>query len=126
MKPSSAKGKGRRLQQWAAEKIAKLVGEPHGKDQPVESRPMGQSGPDIRMESSVRERFPFSVECKYQENWSVHEWIKQAKQNQVEGTEWLLICKRNRQEPVVIMDAEAFFRMILASNTKSLTNKTYN
>ena len=112
MKPSSAKSKGRRLQQWAAERIAGLVGVPHGKDCPVESRPMGQSGPDIRMESHVRKQFPFSVECKYQETWAVPKWIEQAKQNRVDGTEWLLICKRNRQEPVIIMDAKAFFKLM--------------
>ena len=72
---------------------------------------MGQSGTDVRMELAVLKEFPFSVECKAQESWGVHEWIKQAKDNQIEGTDWLLIAKRSRMDPVVIMDAEAFFEL---------------
>ncbi len=110
----SAKAKGRRLQQWVCERISNLTGEEWGSsgdDKPIESRPMGQSGCDVRMESHVRKMFPFSVECKFQESWSVHSWIKQAQENQVEGTDWLLVAKRSRCRPIVIMDARAFFDM---------------
>ena len=39
-------------------------------------------------------------------------WIKQAKENQEEGTDVVLICKKSRMEPVVVMDAERFFEII--------------
>lgn len=110
--PQSAKAKGRVLQQWTCEQISKLTGYEWGQDKPIESRPMGQSGLDVRMESQVRAAFPFSVECKWQESWSVPAWIKQAKQNQVEGTDWLLVIKRSRENPVVVLDAELFFRLL--------------
>lgn len=116
IKVSSAKAKGRNLQKWVCEQISLLTGIPwssNGKeDCPISSRPMGQSGTDVRLESHVKKLFPFSVECKWCESWSVPAWIEQAKTNQEKGTNWLLICKRSRNNPVVIMDAEAFFELL--------------
>lgn len=112
MKPGSAKAKGRSLQRWVCKKIAELTGFEWGKDRPIESRPMGQSGADVRLESRVLDVFPFSVECKFQERWSVPKWIEQAKANEAEGTRWLLVCKQSRKQPVVILDAEAFFEIV--------------
>ena len=111
----SAKAKGRRLQQYACEKISELTGYEWGSsgdDKPIESRPMGQSGTDVRMESHVRKLFPYSVECKFQESWSVPAWIEQARTNQTEGTDWLLIMKHSQKSPVVVIDAEKFFEIL--------------
>lgn len=112
MKPGYAKAKGRSLQRWVCKKIAELTGFEWGKDKPIESSPMGQSGADVRLESRVLDVFPFSVECKFQERWSVPKWIEQAKANEAEGTHWLLVCKQSRKPPVVILDAEAFFEIV--------------
>jgi len=109
---SSAKNKGRRLQYWVCSKIAELTGYEWGRDKPIESRPMGQPGVDVRLEKSVEKLFPFSVECKWHENWSVHNWIRQARKNIKKGTYWLIIAKRSRDKPVVIMDAENFFDLL--------------
>ncbi len=38
--------------------------------------------------------------------------IKQAKANQMEGTDWLLVVRKNRMEPIVVMDAERFFELL--------------
>jgi len=113
----SAKAKGRHLQQYVCAKISEITGYEWGSsgdDKAIESRPMGQKGMDIRMESQVRELFPFSVECKFQESWAVHGWVEQAKDNQMKGTDWLLVCKRSRKKPVVIMDADRFFDLYKA------------
>lgn len=110
----SAKDKGRRLQSWACKKVSEITGfewGSSGEDKPIESRPMGQHGTDVRMESQVIKLFPFSVECKYRETWSVPQWIQDTKENQIEGTDWLLIIKKNHLDPVVIMDAERFFEI---------------
>jgi hypothetical protein len=116
IKVSSAKAKGRNLQKWVCEQISKLTGIPwssNGKeDCPISSRPMGQSGTDVRLESHVKKLFPFSVECKWCESWSVPSWIEQAKTNQEKGTHWVLFCKRSRLNPVVILDAETFFELL--------------
>jgi len=111
---ASAKAKGRALQKWACQKISELLGIPWGKDELIASREASQSGTDVRLIGEAKRRFPYSVECKSQETWSVPSWIKQAKNNQMEGTDWLLICKRGREKPVVIMDAERFFELLKA------------
>lgn len=108
----SAKSKGRLLQQWVCRRISKITGYEFGKDCPIESRPMGQSGTDVRMESQVIKSFPFSVECKSQESWSVHQWILQAQLNCIPDTDWLLVCKSNRNKPIVIIDADVFFSLV--------------
>jgi hypothetical protein len=111
IKVSSAKAKGRRLQQWVADKISKLLNIPVGRDEMIASREMGQSGTDVRLIGKAQELFPFSIECKYQETWSIPKWMEQAKENQKDGTAWLLFCKKNRVKPVVVMDAEEFFEL---------------
>ncbi len=73
---------------------------------------MGQAGVDVRMESAVLREFPFSVECKWQEKWSVPEWIEQAQKNRLPGTYWLLVMKRSRKDPVVVLDAGLFFEIL--------------
>lgn len=109
---SSRKSKGRELQKWIAKKIGYLIDLPFGKDELIESRPMGQSGVDIRLVGEAKEMFPWSIECKRQESWGVHGWIKQAKENQMSGTDWLIIAKRNREDAVAILDADVFFDIL--------------
>ncbi len=109
---SSAKAKGRSLQQWACKQISELIDLPWGKDEMIASREASQSGTDVRLVGKAKELFPFSVECKYQETWGVPAWIKQAKDNQEKGTDWLLIARKNRMSPIVIMDAERFFKLL--------------
>ena len=104
MKTSSAKAKGRKLQQW----FAKLLVDALGLDEEdLESRPMGSQGEDIIMGEQSRNRFPYSVECKNQERVNVWTSYEQAKEN-CKGYEPLLVIKRNRSKPLVLMDAEHF------------------
>jgi len=112
IKISSAKAKGRKLQQLVCEKISQILGIPWGKDEMIASREIGQSGTDVRLVGEAKRRFPFSIECKWQESWSLPSWIKQAKGNREQGTDWLLICKKSRMEPVVVMDVERFFEIV--------------
>ena len=109
---SSRKGKARGLQQWVCKKISCLIEKPWGKDEQIASREMGQTGPDVRLVADAKDLFPWSVECKRQESWSVHSWVKQAKENQMSGTDWLLIAKSNREDAVVILDAGVFFDIL--------------
>ena len=106
---ASRKAKGRNLQKWIAQKISEITGIPCGKDCQIESREMGQAGVDVKLYGIAKEKFPFSIECKNQENWSIPAWIKDAKGNHVPGTDWLLFIRKNRHEPIVVMDAVAFF-----------------
>jgi len=112
IKVSSAKAKGRELQKWVCQKISDLTGLSWGPDEMIASREGGQSGVDVRLVGEAKQLFPFSVECKWQEVWKVVSWIKQAQENQNPGTDWLLVMKKNRIKPVVVMDAERFFELL--------------
>jgi len=118
IKTQSAKAKGRKLQQWVCEKISELTGIPWGKDEMIASREASQSGTDVRLIGKAKRKFPFSVECKWQERWDVPAWIEQAKANQVEGTDWLLVIKKRRKKPVIVMDAERFFDLLQEKDGK--------
>jgi hypothetical protein len=114
IKVASAKAKGRELQKYICSKISKLTGKDTGKDCPIESRPMGQSGCDVRMEKHILKLFPFSIECKAQETWSVSAWVEQAKKNLMRDTSWILFIRKSRMTPhaLAILDADTFFKLI--------------
>ena len=100
------KAKGRKFQQEIARRISEVTGIPVEKDGDIESRPMGQSGPDVILRGKAAEKFPFVVEAKFQERWNIHKWIQQARQR---GKNWLLFCERSRKEPIVCMSIDTFF-----------------
>ena len=107
MKTSSAKAKGRNLQKWV---VSKLIEHLQLDEEDLESRPMGSSGEDIIMGKLSRQRFPYSVECKNQEKVNVWEAYAQAEQN-CKGYEPVVVIKRNRQKPLVLVDAEHFVKI---------------
>jgi len=109
IKVRSAKNKAVKLQNWVAKMISAVTGLPHGKDEVIQGREMGQSGVDVKLYGDAKEMYPYSVECKNQEQWSVPAWIKQAKDNRMEGTDWQIFCTKNGFDNIMVMDAEAWF-----------------
>ena len=107
MKTSSAKAKGRKLQQWFANVLVEGLG--LDRDD-LESRPMGSQGEDIILGKQSREIFPYSVECKNQEAVNVWKAYEQASEN-CKGYEPLVVIKRNRHKPLVVVDAEQFVEL---------------
>ena len=107
MKTSSAKAKGRRLQQWVRDLLIEKL-EVHPED--IESRSMGAGGEDLIMARAAREKFPMSVECKNQEKVNVWESYKQAEDNS-KDYEPVVVIKRNNSKPLVLVDAEYFVSM---------------
>ena len=104
MKTSSAKAKGRRLQQWVRDKLIELLSvDPED----IESRPMGSSGEDLIMGVQTKKIFPYSIECKNQEAVNVWKAYEQAESN-CGKYEPLVVIKRNRSKPLVLVDAEYF------------------
>jgi hypothetical protein len=102
MKTSSCKAKGRRLQTWFVSLLHEQLGLPD-----IESRPMGSQGEDIIMGNLSRDAFPYSVECKNQEAINIWKAYDQAEYNSGEH-EPLVVLKRNRSKPLVLVDAEHF------------------
>ena len=107
MKTSSAKAKGRKLQQWFANLLVETLGVD---EEDIESRPMGSQGEDIIMGKQTRQVFPYSVECKNQEAVNVWKAYEQATEN-CKGYEPLVVIKRNRTNPLVLVDAEYFVEL---------------
>ena len=116
MKTSSCKAKGRNFQKWVAQKVSELLHIPWGyeDDKDIQPRLMGQKGSDVVLRGSAREIFPFDIECKATETFHIYADIAQAQVNTAPGRNWLLFHKKNRSLPIVIMNAELFFK-ILAS-----------
>ena len=104
MKTSSAKAKGRKLQQWMRNLLIEKL-DVHPED--IESRSMGAGGEDLIMARAAREKFPMSIECKNQEKVNVWEAYKQAEDNSGKY-EPVVIIKRNKSKPLVVVDAEYF------------------
>ena len=107
MKTSSAKAKGRRLQQWFRDLLIEKLNV-HPED--IESRSMGAGGEDLIMARAARKKFPYSIECKNQESVNVWNAYEQAKENSG-NYEPIVVLKRNNTKPLVLVDADYFVRL---------------
>ena len=118
MKTSSAKAKGRRLQQ----KFMQLLIEKLNIDpEDIESRSMGAGGEDLIMSSAARNKFPYSIECKNQEKLNI--WAAWEQANNNKGIyEPLVVIKKNGVRPLVVLDAENFLDMIKDYNNDETTS----
>ena len=94
MKPQSAKAKGRNLQKWTRERLIEEL-DIHPED--IKSTSMGAGGDDV-------------IECKNQEKLNVWSAYDQAESNSGDY-EPLVVIKRNRQKPLVVLDAEYFMKL---------------
>ena len=109
MKPQSAKAKGRNLQKWVRDMLLEAF--PSLEPDDVRSTSMGAGGEDVQLSPAARKLFKFSVECKNTEKLNVWAAYEQACSNWGDS-EPLLIMKKNRKKPLVVMDAEEFINLI--------------
>ena len=108
MKTSSAKAKGRRLQQEVRTILIETL-KIHPED--IENRSMGAGGEDLIMARAARAKFPYSIECKNQERLNIWSAWEQANGNK--GLyEPLVVIKKNGVRPLIVVDAENFLEMI--------------
>ena len=96
------------MQNWIRELLIEEI-DIHEED--IKTAVMGESGEDIIMARAAREKFPFSVEAKNVEKLNVWTAYEQACSN-CGNNEPLLIMKKNRKKPLVVMDAEKFIQLI--------------
>ncbi|MBC40699.1 MAG: hypothetical protein CML19_00475 [Pusillimonas sp.] len=114
MKTSSAKAKGRKLQNWVRDQLISIFQELNadGLDlrEEITTAIMGEKGEDVKLSSSVRHLFPFSIECKNQEKFtSIYNIMDQAKSHN--DYEPLAFIKMNNKKPLIILDAEYFMKL---------------
>jgi len=113
VKASSAKAKGRRLQNWFVEEATRAL-----LMEPGDLRPavMGETGEDIKRSPEGRRRFRYSVECKNQEALNVWSAMKQAKQNAGLDDEPVLVFTRNHEDVYVAVRAVHFLELVRRTN----------
>ena len=110
-KISSRKAKGRKLQQWAAQKVSLLIGLPCGPDEQIASREMGQGGCDVRLIGEARTLFPWSVECKNQEKLNIWSSLEQAENNSGNHAP-LVVFKRNRTKTYAVLEFDKLLELL--------------
>lgn len=113
MKTSSAKAKGRRLQNLLVEKLREAF--PHLKPADIKPALMGESGIDVKLSTAARDDIPFGFESKNQEALNIWGAIAQAEENAAaECLTPAVIFTRNRmKEPYVAVPLAVFMRMLL-------------
>ncbi len=111
MKAASAKAKGRKLQQWTRDLLLRLAS--HLETDDVRSTSMGAGGEDVLLSPAARRVFPVSIECKSRARFAVYNDYDQCVENAEEGHEPVVVIKANRRDPLVLVDAEYFFRKVM-------------
>lgn len=108
MRISSAKSKGRRLQQYVAEKLQQLGKGLEPDD--VRSASMGAPGEDILLSPAARRQFPVSIECKNVEKLSIWAAIDQARAN-AKDYEPCVVFTKNREKTFIALDFDFFLKI---------------
>lgn len=106
---ASAKGKGRRLQQWVRDKLLAHFDKQWQPDD-CKSTSMGAQGEDVQLSPHARATFPYSIECKSLKAIAVYKFYEQAQANSGKY-EPLVIVKMNGKKPLAIVDAERFISL---------------
>jgi hypothetical protein len=107
VRPSSAKAKGRRLQNEVAKLFQEFFGLPESDVRPAV---MGESGCDIKMSERAQEVIWFDdIECKNVEALNI--WAALA-QGESRGQRPLLVFKRNRTETYVAFKLGFLLRLL--------------
>ena len=107
MRPSSAKAKGRRLQDAIRKDILSTF--PKLEEDDVKCAIMGESGEDIHLSPAARRLVPFSIEAKNQEALNIWAALKQAEEH---GHPPMVVFKRNHSETFAVVRWEAMLTLL--------------
>ena len=111
IKTSSAKQKGRALQQFVRDSIIDLL-KPYGVvAEDVKSTSMGASGEDVQLSPLAKRLLPVSVECKSHKAMAIYTWWTQCLSNTKAGERPLLVIKINQKKPLAVMDYQDYIRL---------------
>jgi len=112
MKTSSAKQKGRLLQQVTRDLILKSF--PTLTERDVKSTSMGAQGEDVQLSEAGLKSFPYGIECKNLAKIAVYKFYEQATTHG--DAEPLVVIKQNRSKPLAIVDLEHFVNLVRKAN----------
>ena len=122
MSAKSAKAKGWHLQNIVRDKlinvfINKWTKIPKLEEDDIKSQTMGMCGEDIILSPAARKLIPYSFECKNVEKLNIWSAIEQCEDNaiKIDGTlkgEPVVVIKKNRKVPHVVISLEHFLKLI--------------
>ncbi len=116
MKPSSAKAKGRKHQQFVRDSLLDTFPEVLEEDD-VKSTSMGAGGEDILLSPLARKYVPFSIECKHRNKFAIYSVMEQAKDN-ANGHVPLGVIRQDRSEALAVVPFEFFLDMLKVYSEK--------
>ena len=107
----SRKAKGRRLQNWVRDTLLSVFKNLTNED--VYCAIMGERGVDIKLSKKAQKIIPYAIECKNKQSLkSIYSIMEQAQYNAKETQVPLAVIKMNQFQPLVIVDAVHFFKLI--------------
>jgi hypothetical protein len=109
MKTSSAKAKGRRLQQQVCKDLLGVLSGLEPDD--IRSTAMGAPGEDIQFSPAARKQFPFTVECKNVEKLSIWSAIEQARYNSNEDRTPVVVFCKNHEAAQIALPFDKFLEI---------------
>jgi hypothetical protein len=101
MKPSSAKAKGRKLQQLVRDTILERYPELQPDD--VRSTGMGQGGEDVQLSPAARHVLPVALECKSVARVAAARFYDQAVEHSEGRYEPVVVFRENHGKPLSIV-----------------------
>ncbi len=111
MLTSSAKGKGRKLQQHVCAIIQKVFSLPVTD---VVSCSMGASGIDVKLSDRALQELPLSIECKNTKKFPSLSALEQSQANKLEGTTAAVAWKpfgKGYNKTIIYFDLEEFLEL---------------
>ena len=110
MKTSSAKAKGRKLQDLVRDKLLEKF-KNYLEEDDIKSAIMGETGEDIKLSPAAKRKIPYSFECKNQERLNLWSSLEQAEENSSKRTP-VLVFKRNRSKVYATIELSKFIKLI--------------
>ena len=111
MKPSSAKAKGRKLQQYVRDTILDRYPELHPDD--VRSTGMGQGGEDLQLSPAARHSLGITVECKSVARVAAARYYEQACEHSKDtGGEPVAVFRENRGPALAIVSWDFLLHLL--------------
>ena len=119
MRPSSAKNKGRRLQQFVRDTLLRFAKSLEPDD--IRSTAMGQGGEDIQLSPAARKIYPWSIECKNVEKLNVWKAIEQTESN-CNGHTPLVVFKKNGKRTYVTLPFDIFMKIYTRNDDEKVSD----
>ena len=111
----SRKAKGRRLQNWVRDTLLEIFTSLDSND--ISCAIMGETGEDIKLSNPAKKLIPYSFECKNKETFKgIYDIMSQAQENAKVTDVPVAVIKMNKFQPLAIVDATHFLKLIGKQN----------